>query len=256
MRGICIAAGLAITAAAQFSISSVFGNGMTLQAGDPGAVIWGWAEAASSVAVYQRSFNSSESAWGRPALATTANANGTDGLWIAQLPPTAAGAVYRLEFYATSPTGASIANATLDWLWFGDVFLFSGQSNMEIAVSGSRGPQNESAWEMEQYLNPYYGLRTLQVAPMTVALTPQAQLPPQSFQGGWSPMNNISSVGFSAVAAYTASGFQVLVMPTEQPLLVGMAHPCPPGTPASGPRRPACEQLARRHRGMLGRHLH
>lgn len=28
---------------------------------------------------------------------------------------------YRLEFYAVDASGTSIANATLDWLWFGDV---------------------------------------------------------------------------------------------------------------------------------------
>jgi hypothetical protein len=117
--------------------------------------------------------------------------------------------VYRLEFYAVTASGATIANSTLDWLWFGDVFLFSGQSNMEIPVSSSRGPNNESAWAMEQYLNSYYGLRTLQVAPMSVAGQPQVELPPQSFQGGWLPMNNVTSVGYSAVAAYVSAGFQV-----------------------------------------------
>lgn len=204
---------LAAAQASQFSISNVFGNGMTLQAGDPGAVIWGWADHGAVVSVYQRSFNNSAGSWGKPALASTSTANGTGGLWISQLPPTPAGAVYRLEFYATTAAGVSIANSTLDWLWFGDVYLFSGQSNMGIQVSGSRGPHNESAWAMEQYLDVYYGLRTLMVTPMNVALSPQASLPPQAFQGGWLPMNNITSVGFSAVAAYTSSGLQDLVGP-------------------------------------------
>jgi len=125
------AAHAATSAAGSFSIAALFGNGMTLQSAPDAARVWGWADVGANVAVWQRSFNKSGGAWGRPALATTVVSRASDGLWTAELPPTLAGGPYRLEFYATAATtGASIANATLDWLWFGDVFLFSGQSNV------------------------------------------------------------------------------------------------------------------------------
>jgi hypothetical protein len=131
-----------------FTLASLFGNGMTLQAGDsPTARVWGWADAGASVAVYQRGFNKSGGAWGRPTLAATATACGADGLWIAQLPPTPAGGPYRLEFYATTAAGASIANATLDWLWHGDVFLFSGQSNMCAEGRGAKAEETHARKE-------------------------------------------------------------------------------------------------------------
>jgi hypothetical protein len=50
--------------ASQFSVSNVFGNGMTLQAGDPGPRIWGWADPDAIVTVYQRKFNNSAGSWG------------------------------------------------------------------------------------------------------------------------------------------------------------------------------------------------
>lgn len=106
-------------AASSFSFSSLFASGMTLQAGEPAARVWGWADGSATVTVYQRHFNTSGGAWGSPSLAVTATASPNDGLWIAQLPPTLAGGPYRLEFYAKTAAGASITNATLDWLWFG-----------------------------------------------------------------------------------------------------------------------------------------
>ena len=132
---IAVLATITPASAGAFSLASLFLNGMTLQSGAaPAARVWGWADVGANVAVYQRGFNHTAGAWGRPALACAAAARAGDGLWIAQLPPTPAGGPYRLEFYATAASGASLANVTLDWLWFGDVFLYSGQSNVSTAT--------------------------------------------------------------------------------------------------------------------------
>ena len=193
---------------ATFSFASVFSSGMTLQSGaDPAARVWGWAGAGDTVAVYQRGFNQSAGAWARPALACTATARASDGLWLAQLPPTPAGGPYRLEFYAATAAGAPTVNATLDWLWFGDVFLFSGQSNVGIQVSDVLGPKNESAWAMAQTLNDHYGVRALQVPQGAVAASPLAQVLTAGFQLTWAPLSNTTVSGFSALAAFTTAGF-------------------------------------------------
>jgi sialate O-acetylesterase len=191
---------------AAFSFAKIFSSGMTLQSADPAARVWGWAGAGTSVAVWQRGFNQTAGAWASPSLVCTAAARPSDGLWIAQLNPTPAGGPYRLEFYATV-AGASIANATLDWLWFGDVFLFSGQSNMGIPVSAVRGPANESSWAMEQTLNAYYATRGLQISQGVVATSPQAEISTAGFQLSWAPFSNTTMSGFSAVGAYTSAGF-------------------------------------------------
>ena len=114
-------------AAGSFTFSSIFSNGMTLQSGDsPAARVWGWTDPGATVTVYQRNFNHTGSGgWAHPYLACTTTARPSDGLWVAQLPPTPAGGPWRLEFYAVSSSLVSVANATLDWLWFGDVFLGS-----------------------------------------------------------------------------------------------------------------------------------
>ena len=209
-RVLLLAAAHALTASAAgtFSFAALFGNGMTLQSAPDAARVWGWADAGATVAVWQRSFNKSGGAWGRPALASTVVSHAADGLWVAELPPTLAGGPYRLEFYATSAAGASIANATLDWLWFGDVILYSGQSNMGFQAQGVLGPRNESAWEMAQYLNDnFYGARALQLPQGVVASSPQAQISTHGWQLGWAAFSNTSLGEFSAVGAFTTAGF-------------------------------------------------
>ena len=56
------------------------------------------------------------------------------GRWRATLPPAVAGGPYSLEVRASSG-----ATRTLSDLLIGDVFLCSGQSNMEMSVGQSRG---------------------------------------------------------------------------------------------------------------------
>jgi sialate O-acetylesterase len=64
---------------------------------------------------------------------TTARADAS-GRWSATLPPIAAGGPYSLEIRGSSGT-----TRTLSDLLVGDVFLCSGQSNMEMSVGQSRG---------------------------------------------------------------------------------------------------------------------
>ena len=206
----CLGASGAFSSGA-FSFASIFSNGMTLQSGgSPAARVWGWAAANASVTVYQRGFNHTGGVWASPALACTAFARPSDGLWVAQLPPTPAGGPYRLEFYA-SLGGASLVNSTIDWVWFGDVFLYSGQSNVGIPVAAVLGPKNESTWEMLQYLNAFYSVRALQIPQGVVAASPQAQISTTAFQLAWAPLSNTTVNSFSALGAFTTAGFEDVV---------------------------------------------
>ena len=69
------------------------------------------------------------------------------------------------------------------------------------------GPQNESAWEMMQYLNKFYSARGIQLPQGVVAASPQSQISTHGWQLSWAPFSNTSFGEFSAVGAFTTSGF-------------------------------------------------
>lgn len=106
-----------------FRLASVFGEAMTLQAGPPGARIWGWANPGTLVNI---TISNGTSPF-------TLIANGTagdgDGLWISQLPEMAAGGPYNLALYTSTGVAMMIV-----YVLFGDVWLASGQSNMGYQV--------------------------------------------------------------------------------------------------------------------------
>ncbi len=116
----------------------VFGDGMVLRASDSaggagasaGAVIWGFGAAAEKVAL---------TIDGTPSGSATSDANGRWEITV-KVPASAKPSV--LEF-----SGAS-KQATLNNVLFGDVWLCSGQSNMDFSVAASGGggcfAQNET----------------------------------------------------------------------------------------------------------------
>src|SRR6185503_17991886 len=107
-------------AAATLSLGPLFQDHAVLQRDQP-LPIWGTAAPGERVTVVLG---------GREA---TAEADAS-GRWITTLPPAAAGGPYTLEV-----RGSSGATQTLSDVLIGDVFLCSGQSNMEMPVGQSRG---------------------------------------------------------------------------------------------------------------------
>lgn len=100
------------------SLSNVFGSHMVLQRGRA-IPVWGWATPGVNVTA---------TFMGTAGGATA----GADGFWRASLPPQPASATPSLLSVACAATGESV---TLSDVLVGDVFLASGQSNMEYSTN-------------------------------------------------------------------------------------------------------------------------
>jgi sialate O-acetylesterase len=120
--------GVAVTAApaqANVSLPSVIGSHMVLQRNEP-CPIWGWADPNEKVTVK----------FGGQAHSTMADA---DGNWMVRLRPMGASRKPRTLTVAGKNT------VTAEDVLVGEVWLCSGQSNMEWTVSLSDNPQQEIA---------------------------------------------------------------------------------------------------------------
>lgn len=119
------------------AFARVFGRGMVLRAGAPGAAVWGRGPPGAPVAV-------SLVDGGEPPraaqLARTVVADAA-GVWRLLLPPRAAGGPYTLSATpAVGTRGAGpLPGAVIDDVWFGTVLLCGGQSNAEFSVAGMLG---------------------------------------------------------------------------------------------------------------------
>ena len=117
---------------------------------------------------------------------------GADGLWRAALPAMKAGGPYKLEAHSGS-------NAlTVSDVLVGDVFLCSGQSNMEFPVIGSTDGKEAVAHSADD------GIRLLRIAQYSSAV-PLARLP-QPAQ--WKAAGPDSSGRFSAVCFFMAQNLR------------------------------------------------
>lgn len=110
-------------AAADVRLPKIFGDRMVFQQGQK-ANLWGWAEKGEKVTV----------TFGSATGETTADDNGK---WSLQVDPPAAGGPYEL-------TVAGKNNVKLTDVLVGEVWVASGQSNMEWSVRQSANPQEEA----------------------------------------------------------------------------------------------------------------
>ncbi len=162
------------TAKAEVKLPGVFGSHMVLQRQKP-VIIWGWANAGEAVTV----------TLGTHRGQTTANPSGE---WRVALPAMEAGGPLTL-------TVTGLNSITLEDVMIGEVWLCSGQSNMEMGV----GISLNAAAEIKAANHP--GIRLL-VVPKTPLPIPQRDFqaqwnvcsPSTLGQGGWG--------GFSASAYY------------------------------------------------------
>lgn len=110
--------------------SAAFSDQMVLQRAPQAAAVFGTATPGASVIVTVGgpdgySFTSA------PAPVAISSDPSIHGSWKTVLPPLPAGWGYNLTAACTGCTNATAAPATLSEVGFGDVFLCSGQSNME-----------------------------------------------------------------------------------------------------------------------------
>lgn len=111
-------------------LAPVFGEHAVLQRDKPFA-LWGWAQPGAMVSIKLRGAGLAETAIDAPAA--------PDGRWLVRLPARPAGGPYELVVSAGSAT------VTVKDVLLGDVWLCSGQSNMEFTVSGAKDAPAEKA---------------------------------------------------------------------------------------------------------------
>ncbi len=154
-------------------VARIFSDGMVLQRGQP-VRVWGTANAGSVVSV---------SVGATRARATTAKS----GSWTATLPALRAGGPLTLTI--TSGSDTIQRNNVL----VGDVWVASGQSNMEFAVFGERNAQREIAAASDS------GIRQFKI-PNAWAESPQDTL----VGGAWTVADKAHVGAFTAVGYFFA----------------------------------------------------
>jgi sialate O-acetylesterase len=172
--GLVAGGGFTLAAQAEVRLPKVFSSHMVLQQEKP-LVVWGWAEPNEKVTV-TLSTGSQE---------VQANERGE---WKAVLPAMKAGGPYTLTISGST-------KVQFEDVMIGEVWLCSGQSNMEMGISAARDAQKEIA------AANYPGIRLLKVAKSwkpepqnDIEGTWKACTPQTVAEGGWG--------GFSACAYY------------------------------------------------------
>lgn len=163
----------AAPALGEVRLPKVIGDHMVIQQGQP-ATIWGWAAADEKVVVEM----------GKSRGETKANA---DGKWSLKIDPPAAGGPYDVHVVGTN-------TIKLTDVLVGEVWVCSGQSNMQWSVKQSLNPTEEI--EAAKYPN---------IRLFTVARNPAKEPLDDCVgngQAGWTDCNPGTVAGFSAVGYF------------------------------------------------------
>ena len=173
-QALVLAAGLAVATPvwANVTLPHVFGDHMVLQR-DQAIPVWGWADPGEKVSVQIGN---------QPAVTTTAN---KAGQWRVTLPKMSAGGPLTLTITGTN-------SITLDDVLVGEVWLCSGQSNMEMAVVSCNHAQEEIASAN------YPQIRQIAVPRLI------ASVPAQDFPGAWQVCRPETAGGFTACGYFMA----------------------------------------------------
>lgn len=210
----------AVPVAAEVRLPAVFSEHMVLQQKQP-LRIWGWADVNETVTV---------------TLADNTQKTKADeaGRWQVELPPLAANKV------ATTLTVKGNNTIEVSDILIGEVWLCSGQSNMEWSVAASTDAQNEIAAANHPMI------RHIKVPRV------QSILPRDDFQSQWQICSPETAGGFTACGYFMARKLQ-----QELDVPVGLVNASwggtriEPWTPPVGFER--VEALQDIHRSVLGR---
>jgi len=170
---VALLAGATLAAGAAVRLPVLLSDHAVLQRGEP-IPVWGWADAGEAVRVRWRGHD-----W-----RTRADASGR---WRIRLPAQAAGGPYTLEVSASN-------TLRVEDLLVGDVWIASGQSNMEFELADSDGGAAEVAAAAA-----HPRIREIKV-PRTVAFEPREDLA----AAAWQPAGPATAGTFSAVAWHFA----------------------------------------------------
>jgi sialate O-acetylesterase len=175
-------------ARAQVTLPPFFNSNMVLQQGIP-IPVWGWASPGEKVRV---TFNNK----------TVTTKTGKDGKWKVTLQPMNYGGPYIMVVQ-----GKNLR--TIENILIGEVWVCSGQSNMEFNLSSA----NNAAAEIAASNYPEIRLFTVK---KRIAQTPQDNLE----EGDWRVCSPVSSPKFSAVAYFFGRAlYQKLKVP------IGLINP-------------------------------
>jgi len=183
-------------AVADVKLPAIIGDNMVLQQGGK-VSIWGWADPGEEVMVGV--------SWNNMKFGVTAN---KDGKWSFRMNPPKAGGPY--EMTLTGKNTISIKNILV-----GEVWVCSGQSNMQMSVQSSNNAEQEIAEA------GYPKIRLFSVK-RKVAETPQSDC-----EGSWSECSPETVPGFSAVAYFFGRELH-----KQLNVPVGLIHTSWGGTPA------------------------
>jgi sialate O-acetylesterase len=203
MRGVAsglVLLALATVAAAAVKLPAVIGDNMVLQRGQS-VPIWGWADKGEQITV------------AIAGQSVTAKADAT-GRWQVNLAKLEAGGPHDMTIHAAS------GDLALKNILVGEVWVCSGQSNMEMGIGGAKDSKQEIA-----------AAKYPQIRLFTVAKIP-AKEPAVDVKGAWAECSPVSVStggwgGFSAAAYYFG---RALHQELEVP--VGLIHTSWGGTPA------------------------
>ncbi len=190
----CILAAAALTAQADIKLPTLFTEHMVLQQSKP-LQFWGWADKDESVTVELN---------GVRATVTP----GLSGRWQATLPATSAGGPYKLQFRGRN-------TVTYSDVMVGEVWICSGQSNMEWPLSRSFQPTND----ILSSENPMIRLFTV---PKLKAETFASDV-----KSSWQLCGPATVTNFSAVGYYFGRDLQ-----KARGVAIGLIHTSWGGSPA------------------------
>jgi len=177
-QAVVLAAGLVVTAPASANVTlpHVFGSHMVLQR-DQAIPVWGSADPEEKVSVQIGD---------QPAVTTTADKAGD---WRVSLPKMSAGGPFTVKVVGKN-------TVTFDDVLIGEVWLCSGQSNMEMVVASCINPQEEIAAANHPQI------RHIQVPKLT------ASVPGKDFPGEWKVCSPETVGGFTACGYFMARELQ------------------------------------------------
>ena len=161
------------------TLPRVIGSNMVLQRNTQ-APIWGWASQGEKITMTLNA----EAEDAEPISTTTAVAD-ADGNWQVKLPAMAAGGPYTLRIEGSNTLELELTNVL-----FGEVWVCSGQSNMQWPVSVS----NDSEEEIAAAMYPKIRLFNIPQVP--------SGLPQQDVEADWYETTPETIPNFSAVAYY------------------------------------------------------
>lgn len=172
---------ISVFASAQIKLPAIISDNMILQQNSKVA-LWGWAQPRETITI--------TNTWNKKSTTVTTDASGK---WLTYIATTKAGGPYQLSFKASNKI--EVKNILL-----GEVWLASGQSNMEFFIGKMRNPSYNGVINHEEVIKDadHPDIRTIDV-PNKVADEPQT-----NFNAEWKICSASTVDTFSAVAYFFA----------------------------------------------------